>query len=40
MYIDNIIICSSGDTEEELFANHHCGVRAVLDRLQREELVA
>ena len=39
VYIDDIIICSSGDREEELFANHERDVRAVLDRLRREELV-
>ena len=40
VYIDDIIIGSSGDTEEELLANHDRDVRAVLDRLPREELVA
>ena len=40
VYIDDIIIGSSGDTEEELFANHDRDVRAVLDRLRRKELVA
>ena len=39
-YIDDIIIGSSGDTEEELLANHDRDVRAVLNRLRREELVA
>ena len=39
-YIDDIIIGSSGDTEEELLANHDCDVRAVLDRVRKEELVA
>ena len=40
VYIDDIIISSSGDTEEELLANHDGDVRAVLDSLRREELVA
>ena len=40
VYTEDIIIDSSGDTEEELWANRHCNVRAVLDRLRREELVA
>ena len=40
IYIDDIIIGSSGATEEELLANHHRDVRAVLDRLRKEELVA
>ena len=40
VYIDDIIIGSSGDTEEELLANHDCDVRAVLDRLRKEDLVA
>ena len=40
MYIDDIIICCSGDTEEELSANQDRDVRAVLDRLRKEELVA
>ena len=40
VYIDDIIIGSSGATEEELLANHDRDVRAVLDRLQKEELVA
>ena len=40
VYIDDIIIGSSGNTEEELSANHHCDVRAVFDRLRKEELVA
>ena len=38
--IDDIIIGSCGDTEEELLANHDRDVRAVLDRLRKEELVA
>ena len=40
VYIDDIIIGSSGATEEELLANHDRDVRAVLDRLRKEELVA
>ena len=40
VYIDDIIIGSSGDTEEELLANHDCDVRAVWDSLRREGLVA
>ena len=40
VYIDDIIIGSSGATEEELLANHDREVRAVLDRLRKEELVA
>ena len=39
-YIDDIIIGSSGDTEAELLANQDRGVRAVLDRLGKEEWVA
>ena len=38
--IDDIVIGSSGDAEEELLANHDRDVRAVMDRLQKEELVA
>ena len=38
-YINDISIGSSGDTEQGLLANHGCDVRAVLDRLWREELV-
>ena len=40
VYIDDIIIGSSGATKEELLANHDRDVRAVLDRLRKEELVA
>ena len=40
VYIDDIIIGSSGETKEELLANHDHDVRAVLDRLRKEELVA
>ena len=37
VYMDDIIIGSSGDTEEELLANHD---RDRLDRLRKQELVA
>ena len=40
VYIEDIIIGSSSDTEEELLANHDRDVHAVLDRLRKEELVA
>ena len=40
VYIDDIIFSSSGLTEEELLANHDRDVRAVMDRLRKEELVA
>ena len=40
VYIDDIIIGSSCDTEEELLANHDRDVRAMLDRLRKEEWVA
>ena len=40
IYIDDIIIGSSGDTEKELLANHHRDMRAILDRLWREGLAA
>ena len=40
VYIDNIIIGSSGDAEEELLASHDRDMRAVLHRLRKEELVA
>ena len=40
VYIDDIIIGSSGETEEELLATHDRDMRAVLDRLRKEELVA
>ena len=40
VYIDAIIIGSSVETEEKLLANHNRDVRAVLDRLRKEELVA
>ena len=40
VYIDDIIIGSSGATEEELLADQDRDMRAVLDGLQKEELVA
>ena len=40
VYIDDIVIGSSGETEEELLANYDRDVRALLDRLRKEELVA
>ena len=40
LFLDDIIIGSSGATEEELLANHDRHVRAVLDRLRKEKLVA
>ena len=40
VYIDDIIIGSSGDTEEKLLANHNHDVRAVLNRLRKEELLS
>ena len=40
VYIDDTIIGSSGATDEELLGNHDRDVRAVLDRLRKEELVA
>ena len=40
IYFDEIIIGSSGDTEEELLANHDGDVCPVLERLLKEELVA
>ena len=40
VYIDDIIIGSAVETEEELLANHDRDVRAVLDRLRNDELVA
>ena len=40
VYIDDIIMGSSSETEEELLANHDNAVRAVWDRLRKEELVA
>ena len=40
VYINDIFFGSSGDTEEELLANHDRDVRAVLDRLRREKFVA
>ena len=38
--IDDIIVGSSSDTEEELLAKQERDVRAMLDRLRKEELVA
>ena len=35
-----LLLVSPGDTEEELLANHDRDVRAVLNRLRKEELVA
>ena len=40
LYIDDVIISSAGATEEELLGNHDRDVRAVLDRLRKEECVA
>ena len=40
LYVDDILIGSSGDTEEELLPNHDGDVGAVLDRLRRDKLVA
>ena len=40
VHIDDIIIGSSDETEGELLANHNRDVRAVLDRLRKEELDA
>ena len=40
VYDVDIIVGSSADTEEELLANHDRDVRAVLDRLLKEQLVA
>ena len=40
IFIDDIIIRSSGDTKEKLLASHDRNVRAVLDRLPQVELVA
>ena len=39
VYIDDSTVGSSGDTEEELLANHDHHVRAKLNRLLREKLV-
>ena len=38
-YVDDIIVGSTGDTEEELLANHERDLRAVLETLQENELV-
>ena len=40
VYIDDIIIGSSDETEEELLANHDRDVRAVFNKLRQEELIA
>ena len=39
-YIDDILIASDGETEEELLANHEKHVRAVLQRLADHKMVA
>ena len=39
-YIDDIIIGSTGATEEELLANHDKNVRQVMDRLAKYEMFA
>ena len=39
-YVDDIIIGSTGDTEEELLENHEKDVRAVLTTLADQKLVA
>ena len=39
-YVDDIIIGSTGDTEEELLRNHDRDLREVLDLLEDAELVA
>ena len=35
-YVDDVIIGSTGDTEEELISNHNRDLRAVLDKLRSE----
>ena len=40
VYIGDIIVGSSGETEDELLANHDRDVRVLLDRLGKKELVA
>ena len=35
VYVDDVIIGSGGDTEEELLADHNCDVRAVSDSVMR-----
>ena len=40
VYIDDIIIGCSGDTDKELLDNQNRDVGTGLDRLRREELVA
>ena len=39
-YVDDIIIGSTGDTEEELLTNHERDLRRVLGRLEKAQLVA
>ena len=39
-YVDDIIIGSTGDTEEELLANHEADIRGVLETLRENCLVA
>ena len=39
VYIDDVIIGSEGDTEEELLANHDKRVRLVLDRLAEWQMI-
>ena len=38
-YVDDIIVGSTGDTEEELMLNHERDLRALLEILKREELI-
>ena len=38
-YIDDIIIGSTGDTWEEMLANHERDVRRTLDKLAEQELL-
>ena len=39
-YVDDIIVGSTGDTEEELISNHERDLRAVLEKLKEAHLVA
>ena len=39
-YVDDIIVGSTEDTEEELMANHERDLRRVLNKLKQYELVA
>ena len=39
-YIDDIIIGSTGDSEEELLANHDKNIREVMDRLAKYQMFA